>query len=142
MGTTVHTQLSYMLYIYNRQIEYRRKYFNIREISVYIIEYIFYISMNEVCASKWVYLLKGRIYTQKWVIENMSKWHVGRKQKSCQEFPSGSCVRTPCFHCKKPGFKPWSGNLRSHKKYSQKEGGKKRCLLKGNIYITHAMNLE
>ena len=26
------------------------------------------------------------------------------------EFPGGPVVRTPCFHCWGPGFKPWSGN--------------------------------
>ena len=27
-----------------------------------------------------------------------------------QEFPSGSVVRTRGFHCRGPGFNPWSGN--------------------------------
>lgn len=110
VGTTIHTQLSYMLRIYNRKIEYRRKYFNIRNFCIHNWIYLLYLHEWRVCESKWVYLPKGRIYIQKWAIENMSKWHVGRKQKRCQEFPSGSCVRTPCFHCKKPGFNPWSGN--------------------------------
>ena len=35
-------------------------------------------------------------------------------EKQNRKFPSGSVVRTPCFHwgC---GFSPWLGNLRSHK---------------------------
>ena len=27
-----------------------------------------------------------------------------------RELPSGLVVRTPCFHCRIPGFSPWSGN--------------------------------
>ena len=25
-------------------------------------------------------------------------------------FPGGPVVKTPCFQCRRPGFKPWSGN--------------------------------
>ena len=27
-----------------------------------------------------------------------------------QEFPGGPVVKTPSFHCQRPGFDPWSGN--------------------------------
>ena len=29
-----------------------------------------------------------------------------------QDFPGGSVVKTPCFHCRGHGFNPWSGNFR------------------------------
>ena len=28
----------------------------------------------------------------------------------CQYFPGGPVVKTPSFHCRGPGFDPWSGN--------------------------------
>ena len=38
-------------------------------------------------------------------IKNISKEiHIFR------EFPGSPVVRTPCFHCRGPGFNPWSGN--------------------------------
>ena len=41
---------------------------------------------------------------------------MGRRKQGCNvkksgwEFPGGPVVRTPCFHCRGPGFDPWSGN--------------------------------
>ena len=34
------------------------------------------------------------------------------------KFPDGPVVRAQCFHCRGPGFNPWSGNLRFHKQQS------------------------
>ena len=31
-------------------------------------------------------------------------------KRCAREFPGSPVVRTPCFHCRGPGFDPWSGN--------------------------------
>ena len=34
----------------------------------------------------------------------------GFKREKVQYFPGAPVVRTPCFHCRGPGFDPWSGS--------------------------------
>ena len=43
-----------------------------------------------------------------------------------REFPSGSVVRSPCFHCWGPGFNPWWGNKNPTSYVGWKERDKKK----------------
>ena len=49
-----------------------------------------------------------------------------------RDFPDGSVVKTPCFHCRRHGFNPWSGNQdatwHSQNKIKKK---KKKKMMKG-----------
>ena len=42
-------------------------------------------------------------------------WGACQKYRFPGEFPGGLVVRTPCFHCRRREFNPWSGELRSCK---------------------------
>ena len=44
------------------------------------------------------------------LVDQCSKLHCCLILRNCQEFPGGPVVRTPRFHCRGPGFDPWSGN--------------------------------
>ena len=32
-----------------------------------------------------------------------------QKYRWIEDFPGGPVVKTPCSHCRRPGFHPWSG---------------------------------
>ena len=44
------------------------------------------------------------------LVDQCSKLHCCLILRNYQEFPGGPVVRTPRFHCRGPGFDPWSGN--------------------------------
>ena len=55
------------------------------------------------------------------------------------DFTGGTVVRTLGFHCRGPGFYPWSGKLRSHKPSSQKKKKKERRKERKKKVVTFSM---
>ena len=47
---------------------------------------------------------------------------MGIKGSGLWDLPGGPVVKTPCFHCRGPGFDPWSGNLRFWQKKKKGSG--------------------